>query len=83
MKKSDWALILLIVTIVGIASYFVVDTLLPTPGANPETVETAEAISSSIVTPDATVFGEDAINPTVKITVGNQGGEQPFILGSQ
>ena len=83
MKKSDWALIVLIVVIVGIASYFVVSAVLPSPGANPEKVETAEEIKSSIVEPDTKIFGSGAINPTVKVTIGNQGGQQPFTLGSQ
>lgn len=81
MKKTDWALIILIVILVGVASYFVVGLLLPLPEDNPETAETASAISDSISEPSSKVFGGGAINPTVKVTIGNQGGEQPFTLG--
>ncbi|MGE5309630.1 MAG: hypothetical protein ACM3JF_00950 [Sphaerimonospora mesophila] len=82
MKKTDWAMVILIVAIVGVASYFVVGALLPSPGENPETVETATAISSDYKTPSEKNFSADAINPTVKVTIGNQGGEEPFTLGS-
>lgn len=80
MKKSDWALLILIVALVGVASYFVVGALLPAPGENPETVKTAAAILESIDEPSERVFGPNAINPTVKVTIGNQGGGQPFTL---
>ena len=84
MKKSDWAMSVLVVVLVGIASYFVLSAILPAPGGdNPEVVETAETIKSGITEPDGKVFGSGAINPTVKVTIGNQGGDQPFKLGSQ
>ena len=83
MKKSDWALVVLIVVIVGVASYFVVDAILPSPGANPDTVKTAEEISTSITEPDKSIFGEDAINPALKVTIGDQSGQQPFTPGSE
>ena len=82
MKKTDWAMVILIVALVGVASYFIVGALLPSPGDNPEVVETAEAISSDYEKPDPKTFSADAINPTVKVTIGNQGGEEPFTLGS-
>ena len=82
MKKTDWALIILIVALVGVASYFIVGALLPAPGENPEMVETASVITDKISEPNDKIFGEGAINPTVKVTLGNQGGEQPFTLRS-
>ena len=81
MKKSDWAAIILIVAIVGIASYFVVGTIMPSPSENPQTIPIATGFTSDITEPDTAVFNSDAINPTVRITIGNQGDERPFNLG--
>ncbi len=81
MKKSDWAAIILIVALVGIASYFVVGALMPSPSENPQSVPIATEITSDIVEPSKEIFNADAINPTVRITIGNQSDERPFNLG--
>lgn len=83
MKKSDWAMIVLIVSIVGLTSYFIVGAILPSPGSNPESVETAESISKDYEEPSEKIFNSDAINPTVKFKIGDQGSEEPFTLGGQ
>jgi hypothetical protein len=82
MKKADWAMVILIVAVVGVASYFIVGAVVPSPGDNPEAVETAAAITSNYDAPTEKNFSSDAINPTVKVIIGNQGGEEPFTLGS-
>ena len=38
MKKSDWAAIILIVALVGVASYFIVGAIMPSPADNLQTV---------------------------------------------
>ena len=81
MKKSDWAAIILIVALVGIASYFVVGAIMPSPSENPQSVPIATGITSDIVEPSKEIFNADAINPTVRITIGNQSDERPFNLG--
>ena len=83
MKKSDWALIVLIVAIVGVASYFIANALLPAPTKNPQTVPTAEAITSTIAEPSEKIFNKEAINPTVRVTIGDQSDRPPFTLGEQ
>lgn len=83
MKKSDWALVILIVAVVGIAAYFIVNAILPSPTDNLQTAETAPVITSNVETPSDQIFNENAINPTVKVTIGDQGGQQPFSLGRQ
>jgi hypothetical protein len=83
VKKADWALIVIIVTIVGVVSWFVVGALVPPPTETPETVKTAVPISADIDKPNPTVFSADAINPTVKTTIGDQNSTPPFTLGSE
>jgi hypothetical protein len=83
MKKTDWALIILIVILAGVISYFVASALLPAPNKDPQSVPTAEAITSSVNKPasDSTIFNADAINPTVRVTIGDQSDKPPFTLG--
>jgi hypothetical protein len=54
MKKSDWALIILIVLVVGVISYFVIGSILPDP--EDETVKTAPEITASISAPTNNVM---------------------------
>ncbi len=83
MKKSDWALIILIVAIVGVASYFIASALLPAPTKNPQTVPTAEPITAEITEPSDKIFNDNAINPTVRVTIGDQSVRPPFTLGEE
>lgn len=78
MKKSDWALIILIVALVGVASYFIVGALMPSPKDNPQTVPVAASFSGDIVDPSNKIFNSSAINPTVEVTIGNQSNQTPF-----
>ena len=83
MKKSDWALVILIVAIAGIASYFVVNAFLPAPNKDPQTVPTADPITTTVAAPSDQIFNTDAINPTVRVTIGDQSNQPPFTLGAQ
>lgn len=83
MKKSDWALIVLIIAVVGIAAYFIVNAFVGSPTDNPEKVETAPVIVTEVVEPSESIFNANAINPTVKVTIGESGSQQPFSLGRQ
>jgi hypothetical protein len=83
VKTKDWAMIILVVVVVGVASYFIVNAIVPRPTEKPETVRTATAISTSITEPSPTVFYDGAINPTVKSEIGNIQNESPFRLGSE
>ena len=83
MKKTDVALIILIVGIVGLATFILVNTLVGEPGAEPVQVETAEPIVTEVTEPSKAVFNDKAINPTVKVKIGNQSNQQPFTLGQQ
>lgn len=81
MKKSDWAAIILIVALVGVASYFIVGAIMPSPADNLQTVPIASEITDAVADPSTKVFNDQAINPTVKTTIGDQGGQQPFDVG--
>jgi hypothetical protein len=80
MKKNEIALIILIVSVAMAATYFTVGAFIPTPGKVPVKVEVAETIAPTVVEPSKTVFNKDAINPTVKVSIGNQSNQQPFTI---
>ena len=81
MKKSDWAAIILIVALVGLASYFIVGMIMPSPEENLQSVPVVTEITDTVAEPSDKVFNQRAINPTVRTTIGEQGGGKPFDLG--
>lgn len=71
MKKTDIAMIILIASVsVGVA-YGAVSAI---PGLKqsdePVEVQTIERYSAELDEPDPEVFNQDAINPTVDVTIG-------------
>ncbi len=84
MKKSDIALIVLIVGIVGFIAYYAIDMVLPPVSKSLQSVPKADAFSTSIVDPDKSVFNENGINPTVESTIGSDGSStQVFKTGDE
>ncbi len=81
MKKSELALLILIVGIVGIITYFILNSALAGLKPQPEDVLTTKAISSSLTDMEMlgnTVLVEGSYNPTIKVTIGDQANQQPF-----
>jgi hypothetical protein len=78
MKKSDIALIILIVSVTATASFFSIKAIFGEPQNAAVQVEKVELISDKIVAPQTTVFNKDAINPTVVIKIGDPSNQQPF-----
>jgi hypothetical protein len=78
MKKNDIALIVLIVSISLVVSYFVVKSILGNPKNQQTTAEVVEPITPDLVQPSNKIFNRDAINPTVVIQIGNPSNQQPF-----
>jgi hypothetical protein len=73
MNKNQISILVLIVAITGLASYFAGSAVLGDKVSKPVSVPTVEPISTEIVKPDQTVFTPDAINPTVPIAIGGTG----------
>jgi hypothetical protein len=78
MKKNDIALIILIVSVSLVISYFVAKALVGTPQSKQVTAEVVEPIKPDLVDPSDKIFNRDAINPTVVIQIGNPSNQQPF-----
>lgn len=78
MKKNDIALLVLIVSISLIASYFALNAIIGNPSQHTVTVEKVEPISSELPEPSDKIFNEKAIDPAVVIEIGNPSNQQPF-----
>lgn len=71
MKKTDIALVIFIALVSVLVAYFVAGFIFGGgPGEMSETVKTATPVSDTIVEPDAALFNENALNPTVEVCVG-------------
>lgn len=78
MKKSDIAILVLIIGVSLLIAFLVGNALLGGHVAQPVKVETADPISADVVQPDKTVFNENALNPSVQIQIGQSSNQQPF-----
>jgi hypothetical protein len=78
MKKSDIAVLVLIVSLTLVISFLLVKSLFGEPQNANVKVEKVEPISASLVQPSSNVFNREAINPTVVIQIGNPANQQPF-----
>lgn len=83
MKQKDIALIIIIVFISGVASFFISNSILTSPKNRQQKVEVVEAISSNFPTPNTKYFNTQAINPTELIQIGTSTNPNPFNGTSQ
>ena len=80
MKQSDIITVVLIAIVGTIAAFFLVNSILGDPSEKTVSFKYVINEVGDVVEPDAEVFNEDAINPTVEVYVGacvdiNQDGE--------
>lgn len=78
MKQNDIILIIVMVFIGGVLSFFISSTLITAPKNRKEKVETVQAISSQFNQPDSKYFNKDAFDPTQLIRIGDNNNNQPF-----
>ncbi len=78
MKKNDLALIVLIVSISLVVTYFAAKAILGDPKGQEVKAEVVEPIADGLTEPSSKIFNRDAINPTVVIQIGDPSNQQPF-----
>jgi hypothetical protein len=78
MKQNDIILIIVVVFIAGISSFFVSNALFTSSEKRKADVEVVEPITQAFAEPDTRYFNEKAVNPTQLIQIGNQDNKQPF-----
>lgn len=83
MKQKDIALIIIIVFISGIASFFISNTLFASSSSRQQKVEKVEAITADFPSPSKKYFNSQSIDPTQLIQIGNSTNPDPFNGASQ
>jgi len=71
MKRTDIALIVLIAAASAGIAYFVASSVLGGITEQSVKVKTVDPITSTVETPDSKIFNENAINPSVEVTINN------------
>ncbi len=74
MKKSDFAMIILIASASLLIAYFVGNALIGKNTNAGEKVKTIQPISVDVTAPDPEVFNAKAINPSVKVNINSTQG---------
>lgn len=78
MKRNDIALIILIVSVSAVVTYFIGKAIIGDSSAKQVTAEVVGPITANLTAPSKTIFNKDAINPTVVIQIGSPSNQQPF-----
>lgn len=78
MKQKDIILIIVIVFISGILSFFISNALFAKPENRKTEVEQVELISADFPSADVRYFNKDSVDPTQLIQIGDQNNAVPF-----
>jgi len=71
MKKTDVAMLILIVAVAAGIAYFIANSIFGGMTDKSQTVKTIDPITSQVEAPDAKIFNENAINPSVEVNIDN------------
>lgn len=83
MKQKDIALIILIVAIAGVLSFFISRQLFAPPQNRQQSVEVVQPITADFPKPDSRYFNDQAFDPTQTITIGQNANPDPFSAKQQ
>jgi hypothetical protein len=78
MKQKDIALILVIVIVSGMMSFFVARMLFTTDKDRQMKAEVVDPISMEFEQPSNKYFNANSLNPTLQIQIGNDVNVTPF-----
>ncbi len=81
MKQKDILLIAVIAIVAGVFSFIVANFFFGGDKAYKLTAPTIEPIAQDFNLPDATVYNNNALNPTKNITIGDSTNNTPFKSG--
>jgi len=78
MKQKDVALIIVIVAVSGIISFFVSHLVFTSPKDRQQKVEVVEPITTDFSAPSSKYFNSNSIDPTQTIQIGQGTTPAPF-----
>jgi hypothetical protein len=82
MKQKELALIIFIIFVSGVASYFLSGMIFNSSEKKQQKVEVVQPITAQFSPPDNKYFNRNAINPTKLITIDDQSNTDPFKDGA-
>lgn len=83
MKKSDVAMIILIVSVSVLTAFFISNSILGNEYNGNTKIKTIDKIDSSIVEPSPGIFNKDAINPAIQVQIDSTSGLPSTNSGTQ
>ncbi|HET7060445.1 MAG TPA: hypothetical protein VFH99_03995 [Candidatus Saccharimonadales bacterium] len=83
MKQKDIALIIMIIAIAGVLSFFISKQIFASPKNRQQQVEVVQPITADFPKPDSNYFNSQAFDPTQTITIGQNANPDPFSGQSQ
>lgn len=78
MKQKDLAMIIMVVFISGLFSFFISRAIFAKPQDKKQSAEIVEPIVTDFSQPSEKYFNTNSINPTYLIQIGNNSNQQPF-----
>jgi hypothetical protein len=78
MKQKDIALVILIIAIAGMLSFFISKQVFAPPKNRQQKVEVVQPITADFPKPDERYFNDQAFDPTQTITIGQNANPDPF-----
>ncbi|HEX9679124.1 MAG TPA: hypothetical protein VGA08_00700 [Candidatus Saccharimonadales bacterium] len=79
IKQGDIAVVILVVSISLVASYFLGNAIINTDANRSTEVEVINPISAEFGVPSDNIFNDEALNPTELIRIGDDGTNTPFV----
>lgn len=77
MKQQDIAVVIIIVFIASVATFFLANKFV-SPSTARRTAETVTAIDPTFAVPDTKYFSTNSINPTLRIEIAPGDNKNPF-----
>lgn len=78
MKNKDLAMIIMVIFISGLLSFFVSHLIFAKPQDKIQKAEIVEKIDTNFNQPNNKYFNSNSINPTYQIQINNNNNNQPF-----
>lgn len=78
MKQNDIAIIVVVVFVSALISFFVSNKIFVTPSNRSQLVEVVDKITPSFEKPSSKYFNSNSINPTQNTQIGNGNNQNPF-----
>ena len=78
MKQNDIAMLILVVAISFVASWFIFNAIFTGPDEQSTEVEVVNVIRPDFEQPSNKIFNDDSFNPTELIQIDEQNNNKPF-----